>query len=102
MKRLSIKTLENKRFSILTEDLDHCIICGRKKDNLHEVFFGKNRVNSMLYGCVIPLCYEHHLEIHKNSVLDDIYKDKMQRQFEKTYPDKNFLKIFYKNYKREC
>ena len=53
-KRTSRQTkLERNRFSILTNDLDHCIICGDKKDHLHEVFFGRNRTNSIKYGLVI-------------------------------------------------
>ena len=32
---------EKERFSILTNDLEHCILCGQKKDNLHEVFGGE-------------------------------------------------------------
>ena len=36
-----ISKLERNRFSILTNDLEHCILCGQKKDNLHEVFGGE-------------------------------------------------------------
>lgn len=49
-----LNKLERNKFSILTSDLEHCIICGSKRDNLHEVFFGTtNRTNSMIYGYVI-------------------------------------------------
>lgn len=41
---------ETNRTSIFTDNLDHCIICGKKKDNLHEVFFGRNRQLSIKYG----------------------------------------------------
>lgn len=91
--------LEKERFSIFTNDLDHCIICGSKKDNLHEVIFGSNRLNSIKYGIVIPLCYKHHLECHKNSKLQSVWKIKAQIEFEKHYPGLNFIKIFGKNYK---
>lgn len=101
MKKRSSKLakLENNRFSIITDKLDTCIICGKPKDNLHEVFFGKNRQMSMKYGCVIPLCYTHHLIIHSNHALDIVWKIKLQEAFEKTYPDIEFLKVFGKNYK---
>lgn len=89
---------ERNRFSILTEDMDHCIICGKKKDNLHEVFFGRNRLNSIKYGMVIPLCIEHHLEIHKNSQLQDIWHIKGQKEFNKHYPELDFTEIFKINY----
>ena len=97
-KSYKIAKLEKERYSILTDDLEHCIICKKPKDNLHEVYFGKNRQLSMEYGCVIPLCYMHHIMIHDRHSLDLIYKIKMQEAFEKTY-DIDFIKVFGKNYK---
>lgn len=97
-KSKKIIKLERNRFSILTNDLDHCIICGSKKDNLHEVFFGTNRVNSMKYGLVIPLCLEHHLEMHRNKEWQDYWHRKGQLDFIEHYPDLDFLEIFKKNY----
>lgn len=95
----SLVRAEKERFSIIALDLDNCVICGKKKGNLHEVYFGKNRQLSMKYGCVIPLCYACHIMIHNNHNLDLIWKIKMQYAFEKEYPDLDFLEIFGKNYK---
>lgn len=89
---------EKNRKSIFTNDLYHCIICGKKRDNLHEVFFGRNRQLSIKYGLVIPLCIECHQEIHKNKKLQDIWHKKGQDIFETYYPDLDFLKIFRQNY----
>ena len=89
---------EKNRKSIFTKDLYHCIICGKKRDNLHEVFFGRNRQLSIKYGLVIPLCIECHQEIHKNKKLQDIWHKKGQDIFETYYPDLDFLKIFRQNY----
>lgn len=89
---------EKNRKSIFTNDLYHCIICGKKRDNLHEVFFGRNRQLSIKYGLVIPLCIECHQEIHKNKKLQDIWHKKGQDIFETYYPDLDFLKIFRRNY----
>ena len=97
-KTSKLNKLERERFSILTKDLDHCIFCGAKKDNLHEVIFGSNRLNSIKYGLVIPVCYKHHLECHKNSQLQDTWKKKAQMTFKKKYPDLDFIKIFGRNY----
>lgn len=97
MKR-NIKTLEYKRFSIITDDLEHCYICGGKKEHLHEVIFGKNRVNSMIYGLVIPVCSKCHDYIHNNIKLDNELKVLAQTKFEETY-EEDFLSIFHKNYK---
>lgn len=89
---------EKNRISIFTDNLDHCIICGKKKDNLHEVFFGRNRQLSIEYGLVIPLCIECHREMHRNIELQDVWHKNGQVIFEKTYPELNFLTIFRKNY----
>lgn len=97
-KTKKLAKLEKNRFSIFTDDLEHCIFCGKRKDNLHEVIFGKNRLNSIKYGLVIPVCYEHHLECHKNSQLQEKWKIKAQEVFEKKYTDVEFIKIFGKNY----
>ena len=43
-----ITRLERMRYSILTKDLDHCYICGSIKHSIHEIYYGKNRVNSKL------------------------------------------------------
>ena len=95
-----LNKLERNRFSILTNDLDHCIICGKEKDNLHEVFAGRNRLNSIKYGCVIPLCALHHIKIHNDIELDTFYKKMAQKRFMIYYNEdkKYFIGIFRKNY----
>lgn len=90
--------LEKNRFSLFTDDLDHCIICGKKKDHIHEVIYGKNRINSMKFGITIPLCNYHHQMIHSNSALSNEYKKRGQALFDRAYPDLKFEDIFKKNY----
>lgn len=90
--------LERKRFSLFTDDLEHCIICGKKKDNIHEVIYGKNRINSMRFGLTIPLCNYHHQMMHSNPVLSNEYKKRGQALFNRAYPDLKFENIFKKNY----
>ena len=45
--------------SILTEDLDHCYLCGRRDRKLdrHEVFGASNRQKSKSDGLWVPLCH---------------------------------------------
>lgn len=96
-----ITRLERMRFSILTKDLDHCYLCGKYKNSLHEIYFGKNRVNSMIYGCVAPLCYECHQGskgVHNNHEVDIKLKQLCQKKFMEVYPDLDFLSIFHKSY----
>lgn len=96
----SLAKAEKERFSIITNNLDKCVVCGKKRDNLHEVFYGTGkRQLSIKYGCVIPLCYQCHIKIHKDSVLSIIWKVKCQEMFEKAYPNLDFMEIFGKSYK---
>ena len=90
--------LERNRFSILTSDLDHCVICNSKKDHLHEVFFGRNRLNSIKYGLVIPLCLNCHEEMHRNKEWQEYWHKKGQQAFIVHYPNLDFMEIFKINY----
>lgn len=101
MKSYKITKLEKNRKSILFNDLEHCAICGRYGTQLHEVYFGKNRQNSMQYGCVVPLCQEHHTGttgVHFNKTMDDNYKQMFQKKFEESHSREEFMSIFKKNY----
>lgn len=96
-----ITRLERMRYSILTKDLNHCFICGANKHSIHEIYFGKNRINSMKWGCCVPLCLDHHTGrngVHNNSQVDIILKQKCQKKFQELYPEINFLEIFHRNY----
>lgn len=91
---------EKNRYSILTDDLTKCYVCGKPKQELHEIYFGKNRSNSIIFGCVVPLCYEHHrgnTGVHHNHILDMQLKQECQKRFQELY-SVEFINIFYKNY----
>lgn len=96
--------LERERESLFTNDLEHCIICGRSPVNKHEIFGGRNRLNSIKYKLVIPLCTcEHHDQvncrgIHFDKKLRDEWHRKGQALFNETYPDLDFLDIFKENF----
>ena len=90
--------LEKSRFSIITIDLSKCYICGAKKEDLHEVFAGRNRQASMKYGLVIPVCRNCHKMIPKNKTLNENLHKVGQKAFEKHYKTENFIQIFGKNY----
>lgn len=96
------KKLENKRFSIITNDLEHCIVCGKNKNALHEVFYGSYRLVSIRYGMVIPLCLKHHTmglkSIHNDRQLDLYYKKLAQSIFIKRYSYDLFIKEFKIDY----
>lgn len=95
----------DKRFSILTNRLDKCYFCGSTQDvEKHEIFFGvKNRENSITYGLVVPLCFEHHrgtrgVHGRDGAELNKWLKDRGQKAFITVYPELDFFKIFGKNY----
>jgi len=103
-KSKKLAKMERERESIFTDDLEHCIICGKSPVNKHEIFFGRNRQNSIIYKLVIPLCIlEHHNQvnntgIHFDKKLCNEWHIKGQKKFNEVYPDLDFVEIFKKNY----
>lgn len=95
-----------KRYSIITNDLEHCIECGRINVELHEVFFGKaNRHKSIEDGLVIPLCHQYHhhgnlIGIHQDIELNLKYKRIAEKRwlehYNKTIDD--FIDRYGRNY----
>lgn len=90
--------LEKNRFSILTNDLEHCYICKAKKQDLHELIGGKNRQASMKYGLVIPVCRKCHSLIENDETLKQKWHKVAQKEFKKNYKTENFMQIFGKSY----
>lgn len=66
----------------------------------HEVFYGRNRQNSMKYGMQVKLCRYCHNQIHSNpnTHKDKKLKEVYQRKFEKQYSHDLFMQIFGRNY----
>ena len=91
--------LEKSRYSILTNDLDHCYICrfqGKKvlRDDLHEVYGGINRKRSILNGLVVPLCRKHH---QNEEILSEL-KVATQQKYEVNHTRDEFIKLIGKSY----
>lgn len=98
-KSKNLTKLERNRKSVFTNDLEHCILCGNKKDNLHEIFFGKNRLNSIKYNFVIPLCFDCHSKMHINNEWQEFWHIKGQLYFESNIGSRNeFIGVFGKSY----
>lgn len=99
------KKLDNTRFSIITKDLNHCYLCGKNREALHEVFYGAYRHVSIKYGMVIPLCENCHTKgfksVHRDRSLDIALKKKAQDIFEKYYSHDLFMKEFIIDYKEK-
>lgn len=110
-KTTKLKRLEDKRTSIITDDMQRCFLCQRELtrdelnslSNKHEIFFGTgNRIQSMKYGLVVPLCNNCHtignLSVHNNYFTDIKLKQLGQKTFENKYSHEEFMQIFKKNY----
>lgn len=89
--------LERDRFSIMTDDLTKCIVCGMSKQDLNEIYPGRNRQNSMKYGLVIPMCRKCHTEYTNNRDMQLKWMKLGQKKFEETY-EEDFIDIFKRNY----
>lgn len=97
-----------KRYSILTNDMTKCYVCGTNQNiHIHEVFYGKNRNNSIKYGCCIPLCAYHHnmsdSGIHFDKALNDRIKKECQEKFLENYNKRaeDFIEQFGRSYEKE-
>lgn len=101
-KSKKLTKLERNRASAFTDDLEHCILCGKPREHLHEIIYGKNRINSIKYNFVIPLCANHHTGkdgIHFNKDLDLYYKRLCQIYFENNIGNRiEFIKTFGRSY----
>jgi hypothetical protein len=99
MKKKSSKLakLERNRFSILTNNLDYCIICGKTKQDLNEIYPGRNRQNSMKYGLVIPMCRSCHTKYTNDRNMQLYWMKLGQEKFEEMY-EEDFISIFKRNY----
>lgn len=93
------------RFSILTDDMEHCYLCGqyvsreRGNLNIHEVYFGTwKRARSIEYGCCVPLCIECHNKVHHDHETDWYLKQVCQKRFEELYGYTKFMEIFKRSY----
>lgn len=89
--------------SILQEDTDYCIYCGRYGTEIHHVLYGTaNRRLADKYKLVVGLCYTHHRGnqgVHGgNKELDLKLKELAQRRFEEEYPLEDFLAVFGRKY----
>ena len=98
-KSKDLSRLERNRYSVFYE-LDSCMNCGSTRQlTKHEIFEGRNRKNSMIYGFVLPFCLECHRKLQENAEFNDHWKRKAQEYFEEHYGTHDeFIKTFYRNY----
>ena len=87
--------------AIITNDMEHCYICGKPYPQMHHIMNKYDKKKSEKYGLIVPLCLTHHtgdLGVHT-------HPDRMlqmrrigQRKFEELYGHEMWMKEFGKNY----
>lgn len=102
-KSKKLAKLEKERWSIFTDNEDLCYICymqGKEVPavNKHEILYGSNRRNSMLYGYVLPVCAKCHRAFHDNHVLTRLWAKQCQKYHEKNYGVGSWMDTFHRNY----
>jgi hypothetical protein len=90
--------------SVLVEDLEHCIVCGRSPVEMHHVLFGNfgaGRKSSDKDGYVIPLCCEHHrgnTGIHHDQGMRLQWARIAQKHFEENHSRQDFIKRYGRSF----
>lgn len=96
--------------SIIPQEPGTCYICvelygdHRWHTALHEhhIFGGPNRRLSEEYGLKVKLCLDHHEfskeAAHNNADITAFLHKRGQEAFERRYPERDFRKIFGRNY----
>lgn len=93
-----LKKLERNRYSILTDDLEKCFICGGVASDIHEIYGAGSRKISMANGFCVPLCRNCHRTITLNYGLNLRLKMICQEEYEKTHTRKDWFSLIGKNY----
>lgn len=98
-KSKKLTKLERNRKSVFTDNLDICYLCGKKKNDLHEVFGGRNRINSIKYNFILPLCRECHSSNQNNAIFNGYWHKQGQLYWEEFIGSREeFIKVFRRNY----
>lgn len=88
--------------SILQSNLDECYICHRRREAIHEIYFGSLRQTSIKHGFYVGLCTEHHNGsnngVHFNRELDIRLKKECQKAYEKTHTRAEFMALVGRSY----
>lgn len=99
-KTSKLRKLEKNRYSVFYESLSMCMYCGSMyQPTCHEIYEGRNRKNSMIYGFVLPLCLSCHQKLQDDPGFNIKWKKEAQKYFEKNYGTREeFIEIFRRNY----
>lgn len=95
------KSLKEKyKRSIMTDDLEHCYVCGRDAVHYHHIFGAHNRDHATEDGLFIGMCLDCHIRVHNEPSQRLNYDLKRQAQlvYEQTHTHDEWFKRYGKNY----
>ena len=85
--------------SVLTDDMDHCIECGKIANHIHHCLYGNKRKQCDEDRLVVPLCYKCHHDLHEvNSDLALKYKQLAQMKYEEINGHERYMQRYGKNF----
>ena len=87
--------------SIITDDLEHCYVCGRPYPQMHHMMNKFHKAKSEQYGLMIPLCMNHHTGnegVHRQTKRMLEMRQLAQRKFVEKYSLELWMKEFGKDY----
>jgi len=90
-----------KEFSLLTQDIKHCYICGKRALELHAIFVDQknnSEFKSKEDGLVIPLCWACNIKLLLDPRKQRSLHTEAQIAFEQAWPNRNFVKRYGKDF----
>jgi 5-methylcytosine-specific restriction endonuclease McrA len=98
---------KNMKIDVILRDDGRCAICGRPKESIHHVFYGKNRKisdeHTEFMTCLCYNCHQGTNGVHgKHGHDKDLFlKRRAQKMFEETHSHEEFMKLIGRNYLEE-
>lgn len=85
--------------SIMTNDFEHCFLCGKEAQQWHHVFNKSDKKRSEKYGLLVPLCAKCHSKVHDtDESLNKELKKVAQNCFIKQHSFSLWVEEFQKSY----
>lgn len=85
--------------SIMTNDFEHCFLCGKEAQQWHHVFNKSDKKRSEKYGLLVPLCAKCHSKVHDtDESLNKELKKLAQNYFLRQYSFSLWVEEFQKSY----
>lgn len=86
--------------SIMTDDFEHCFLCGKQAQQIHHVFNKYDKKRSEKYGLLVPLCAICHSNIHdRDEKQNKELKKLAQTLFEQEWGHDKWFDEFGRNYR---